>query len=199
MPDTGPAPRSPANGYVMQPQPHGGALPIALPDPYRSEKKAAFLAALVECGDPRDAARLAGIGVGTPYDWRDADPDFAAAWHRVNQALAGAITGSLYKRATDPDAGMAGNVAGFGWLKGHFPEQWSEKHLLVGGQDAALLETVRRSTAVLERLDARAAQLQAREAAGELEQGKQPHAAGSSIRQDFGDATPEPETPDVGT
>ena len=48
----------------------------ALARPWR----AAFLAALRECGVVRDACEAAGIGRRTAYDLRDADPTFAAAW-----------------------------------------------------------------------------------------------------------------------
>jgi len=47
---------------------------------HEPDKKAKFLAALTEANSIGKAAAAAGIGRRTAYDWRDKDPDFAAAW-----------------------------------------------------------------------------------------------------------------------
>lgn len=73
-------------------------------DKLRHPKKRAFLAALAECGNITHAAESAKIRRQTVYEWKDADPAFAAAME-VAQETAGdrleqearrrAVTGTL--------------------------------------------------------------------------------------------------------
>jgi len=127
------------NGAIAVAQPHGGVLLRRLPDPNLAEKKAALLQAFHETGNMRKAAERIGVSSATPWDWRDSDPEFAAAWQKALLSLEANVAGTLYQRAVSEDVDpRAANVAAMMWGKRHFPEHWSEKHIVVNqAQDEA--------------------------------------------------------------
>lgn len=136
------------------PQDHGGSLLSFLPDPHRADKKAAFLQVFLECGNADEARRIVGLGAGTPWDWRKADPEFDAAWRDVERCLVANVGGTLYQRAVN-GTGMPAVVAGFGFNRAHDPEHWSEKHMVIGGGQAdRLTEALNRVADIRERLEA---------------------------------------------
>jgi transposase-like protein len=49
-----------------------------------SKKRAAFLTSLAEGASVTAAARIAGIGRASLYDWRWSDANFADAWDSAN-------------------------------------------------------------------------------------------------------------------
>jgi single-stranded DNA-binding protein len=61
----------------------------------REAAKAEWLAAYAELGTVSDASHRVGIDRRTAYVWRDADEDFASAWH----ALSEQVTDGLEKEA----------------------------------------------------------------------------------------------------
>lgn len=87
-----------------------------------SEKKAAFLAALRERGSVMHAAESAGIGRRTAYDWRDADPEFAAAWEDALEDSTERLEESMFERAMKGDT-----TAAIFLLKGRRPEVYRER------------------------------------------------------------------------
>ena len=58
-----------------------------------------FLAALAHDASVTAAAAAAGIGRVTAYDWRNADPEFAAAWDEAVQLGLSAAEDELIRRA----------------------------------------------------------------------------------------------------
>jgi hypothetical protein len=65
------------------------------------EKRAKFLARLVEGASIHAAAAGAGIGRTTAYEWRDAEPEFAAAWDEAVEAGTDALEDEAVRRARD--------------------------------------------------------------------------------------------------
>lgn len=70
------------------------------------------------------AARSAGIGRRTAYDWRDADPDFAAAWDEAEDEAVDALELAARNRAIDGSDRMMEIL-----LKAHRPEKYVERRL----------------------------------------------------------------------
>ena len=60
-----------------------------------------FLAALARGISITGAANEAGLGRRTVYDWRDEDPDFAAAWNDALEAGADILEDEARRRAAD--------------------------------------------------------------------------------------------------
>jgi hypothetical protein len=71
----------------------------ALTDRARLRARDAFLAELALRGNISDAARAAGVSRRTPYEWRDADPDFAAAWQEALETAIDAMEREAHRRA----------------------------------------------------------------------------------------------------
>ena len=65
------------------------------------EKEAAFLAVLSAGGSTYKAARAAGIGRSTAYEWRDADEDFAKRWALALEDGVDAMEDEAHRRAVD--------------------------------------------------------------------------------------------------
>jgi hypothetical protein len=63
------------------------------------QKRAKFLARLVEGASIHAAATAAGIGRTTAYEWRDAEPEFAAAWDEAVEAGTDALEDEAIRRA----------------------------------------------------------------------------------------------------
>lgn len=68
------------------------------------------------------AARAAGIGRRTAYDWRDADPGFAAAWDEAEEEAIDALELAARERAIDGSDRMMEIL-----LKAHRPEKYVDK------------------------------------------------------------------------
>ncbi len=80
------------------------------------EKKAAFLEALGNKYTVRHAARAAGVGRRTVYDWREQDADFAQAWADVREDCIERLEETMYEKALSGET-----LAGFFMLKGMRP------------------------------------------------------------------------------
>ena len=132
-------------GAITVPGRRGGVeIAGTVPDPNRGAKMDLYLRTFADTGNATKAAELAGIPLGTLYAWLAHDPAFKVRYRETIRGLEGHVAATLYRRATDPTAGMAGNVAAFGWGKRFFPELWSERHIIVTqgaeGLDAAVQE-----------------------------------------------------------
>jgi hypothetical protein len=60
-----------------------------------------FIATLAEFCNVSEAAREAGIGRTTAYEWREADPEFAAAWDAAEQVAADKLEREAWRRAVE--------------------------------------------------------------------------------------------------
>lgn len=69
------------------------------------------------------ACRAAKIGRRTAYDWREADPDFAAAWKDAEEEAADTLEQVAWKRATEGQSDRLMEIL----LKGHRPERYVDK------------------------------------------------------------------------
>jgi len=69
------------------------------------------------------ACRSAKIGRRTAYDWRDADPEFAAAWKHAEEEAADSLEQIAWKRATEGGSDRLMEIL----LKGHRPERYVDK------------------------------------------------------------------------
>lgn len=67
------------------------------------EKKTAFLAELGERGSVYHAAKAAGVGRRTVYNWREDDGDFAKAWDDAIEDCVDMVEESLFQRAKKQD------------------------------------------------------------------------------------------------
>ena len=81
-----------------------------------------FLTALRGTCNVSYAARTAGIGRRTAYDWRDADPKFAAAWNDAEEEAVDALEKVARDRAIDGSDRMMEIL-----LKAHRPEKYVER------------------------------------------------------------------------
>lgn len=61
----------------------------------------AFLAELRKRGNVSDAARVARVGRSTVYQWRGAEPDFAAAWDEAVEYAVDRMESEAYRRAVE--------------------------------------------------------------------------------------------------
>jgi len=103
------------------------------------ERQAAFCAALAATGIVRRACDAVSITRQTAYNWRDDDPEFAAAWERALKIGVSALEDEAHRRAfegTDEPVyykGMeCGSVRKYSdtlaifLLKAHAPEKYRE-------------------------------------------------------------------------
>lgn len=60
-----------------------------------------FLKELTRRGSVSDAARKAGVGRRTVYQWREAEPDFAAAWDEALETAIDALESEAWRRARE--------------------------------------------------------------------------------------------------
>lgn len=60
-----------------------------------------FIETLRKSCNVSEAARSANIGRRTAYDWRDADPTFAAAWDEAEEDAADRLEREAWRRAVD--------------------------------------------------------------------------------------------------
>lgn len=103
------------------------------------ERQAAFCAALAETGIVRRACDAVSITRQTAYNWRDDDPEFAAAWERALKIGVSALEDEAHRRAfegTDEPVYYNGSECGsvrkysdtlaIFLLKAHAPEKYRE-------------------------------------------------------------------------
>lgn len=88
----------------------------------RARAEATFLEQLRLTCNVSHAARSAGIGRRTAYDWRDADPEFAAAWDEAEEEAIDALELAARERAIDGSDRMMEIL-----LKAHRPEKYVDK------------------------------------------------------------------------
>lgn len=89
----------------------------------RERAKRSFLNVLRISCNVAGACRAAKIGRRTAYDWREADEEFAKAWHDAEQEAADALEQIAWKRATEGQSDRLMEIL----LKGHRPERYVEK------------------------------------------------------------------------
>lgn len=109
----------------------------------RARKK--FLEELAQCGNVSQAALKAKIGRTTAYEWKVADPEFAAAWSEALEIAADRLEAEAWRRAHDgyeepvfgrirkDQDGQIGTVHRYSdtllvlLLKAHKPEKFRER------------------------------------------------------------------------
>lgn len=60
-----------------------------------------FLRELGKRANVSDAARMAKIGRSTVYQWREAEPEFAASWDEAVEQALGLLEAEAWRRAVD--------------------------------------------------------------------------------------------------
>lgn len=93
-----------------------------------------------------DACRAAGIGRTTAYEWKEADPDFAALWTEAEEIAADKLEREAWRRAVegyDKPVTYQGEITGTYkeysdrmleiLLKGHRPEKYTERQRVEHG------------------------------------------------------------------
>jgi hypothetical protein len=83
----------------------------------------AFLQRLAETCNVSESARVAGIPRRTVYEWRDADPSFAAAWKDAEEQAADLLEMEAWKRATTDKSDRMLEIL----LKAHRPDKFTER------------------------------------------------------------------------
>lgn len=99
-----------------------------------------FLATLAECCNVTEACRAAHIGRVTAYEWRAAEPDFAAAWESAVDEAADKLEREAWRRAvegTDKPVTFQGTITATYkeysdrmlelLLKAHRPDKFKER------------------------------------------------------------------------
>lgn len=89
----------------------------------RARAKERFLVALERVGTVTSAAKSAGIGRTTAYEWREDDEKFADAWDHAMEAKADELEESMFTRAVGGDTRAAEFM-----LKAMRPEKYRERH-----------------------------------------------------------------------
>lgn len=111
----------------------------------RQRAREAFLDELRQRGNVRDAARVAGLARQTFYEWKGADPDFAAAWDEALDEAADTMEREAWRRAVEgvdepvfgrvgkDQDGEVGTIRRYSdslmqlLLKAHRPEKYRER------------------------------------------------------------------------
>ena len=86
------------------------------------EKRAKFLASLEEGNSIARAARDAGVGPSTAYEWRTAEPEFAKAWDDAVETGTDGLEDEAIKRAKNGSDTLL-----IFMLKGRRPEKFKER------------------------------------------------------------------------
>ena len=99
-----------------------------------------FLDVLRRTCNVTEAARAAGVGRRTAYEWREADSAFASAWHDAEQEAADALEREAWRRAvegTDKPVTFQGKITDTHkeysdrmlelLLKAHRPEKFKDR------------------------------------------------------------------------
>lgn len=103
-------------------------------------KKQAFLEAYAELGTVTHAAKAAGIGRQTHYDWLESDEEYAEAFRTSEEAVGDKLEAEAIRRATEGVERAVyhrGEVVGYErnysdtllifLLKGHKPEKYQDR------------------------------------------------------------------------
>ena len=88
----------------------------------KSAKKLGFIAARQLGATISQAARVAGVGERTVYDWRARDPDFAKAWDIGPGYLIESIEAETFRSALDGDRQLRMFL-----LKAHKPSTYNQR------------------------------------------------------------------------
>lgn len=119
-----------------------------------------FITTLSETCNVSEACRAAAIGRSTAYEWKDADPEFAALWKEAEEIAADRLEREAWRRAVegvDKPVTFQGQITATYkeysdrmleiLLKGHRPEKYTERQkvehaggvtLNISSEDAAL-------------------------------------------------------------
>lgn len=98
--------------------------------------RASFLATLRETCNVSESARSAGVGRRTVYEWRDSDPEFAAAWADAEEEAVDKLEQVARERALDSSDRMLEIL-----LKAHRPEKYVDRvRSEVTGKDGGPVE-----------------------------------------------------------
>lgn len=89
----------------------------------KAHAQARFLDILRVSCNTTEACKVAGVARRTVYDWREADPEFAAAWKHAEDEAADSLEQVAWKRATEGGSDRLMEIL----LKGHRPERYVEK------------------------------------------------------------------------
>lgn len=81
-----------------------------------------FLSVFRETCNVSEAVRAAGVGRRTVYDWRDADPVFAAAWDEAEEEAVDALEAAARQRAMTTSDRLMEIL-----LKAHRPDKYVER------------------------------------------------------------------------
>lgn len=103
--------------------------------------RATFLTILEETCNVSEAARAAGMGRRSAYDWREDDADFAAAWDDAIEAAADKLEQVAFERAK---AGTSDRMLEI-LLKAHRPQFREKQRLEHSGPDGGPIEYQRLS------------------------------------------------------
>jgi transposase len=86
--------------------------------------RAVFIETLRETCNVSEAARTAGVGRRTVYDWKDADAEFSAAWEEAEAEAVDNLEGVVYRRAMAGESDRLAEIL----LKAHRPEKYVERY-----------------------------------------------------------------------
>lgn len=105
--------------------------------PARTDRaRAIFLATFAATCNVSQACRDANIGRRTAYDWRAADPEFAAAWEDAEEEAVDKLEQVARDRAIDSSDRMLEIL-----LKAHRPEKYVERYRAeLTGRDGGPME-----------------------------------------------------------
>lgn len=146
-----------------------------MPAPLRTpEKDAAFFAALAESGNVSKSAIAIGASRSIVYEWREADPEFAARWERAMKVSVLGMEDEAKRRAIegvaeeifDKDGNPSGTKTKYSdtllifLMKAHDPKYRENSKLELSGPDGGAIELNDTSRAA--KLATKVAQLQER-------------------------------------
>lgn len=110
-----------------------------------------FLAVLAETCNVSEAARAAGMGRSSAYEWKDDDPGFAAAWAEAEQVAADKLEREAWRRGvegTDKPITFQGRITDTCkeysdrllelLLKAHRRDKFGDRHLIGSDPDNPL-------------------------------------------------------------
>lgn len=131
------------------------------------EKEETFLVVLRETDNVTEAARTAGVPRRTAYEWREADPDFAARWDEAVEEALDAMEREVRRRGLEGvdkpvfyQGAVCGSVREFSdtllmfHLKARRPEKFRERYEVTSHININHhLDTSRLSTDQLRQLD----------------------------------------------
>jgi hypothetical protein len=101
---------------------------VAVSRPHRrtvrtDRARAEFLRVFSETCNVSEAARAAGIGRRSAYDWREADAEFAADWDEAEAVAVDKLEHVAWQRATDGESDRMLEIL----LKAHRPDKYVER------------------------------------------------------------------------